>query len=314
MEASLSEPRFPVVVTATWTAARHVLALDVGADSDRALPNWTPGSHVTIHTPAGSCSLSLCGRPADDRWRLGVRNREDGAARWLHDSAAVGTSLDASAPSSTFGIDPNSDNHILIAGGVGITPILAMALELAERESSWHLLYIGSSRQEMAFLDHLRGVSERVTVWETALYGRPNVAALVRKWIEEPSTTTLYCCGPAGLIESVSSEFSGHDGPRVLSERFAATPELNGSFEVELGRSGERVGVPAGVSVLDVLEERGVDIPWSCRAGICGTCETPLLSGRTDHGDSLVGMTRGADVCFPCVVRAVDGDVIVLDI
>lgn len=309
----MPETRFPVVVTATWTAARHVLALDVGADSDRALPGWTPGSHVTIHTPAGSCPLSLCGRPADDRWRLGVRNREDGAARWLHENAAVGTSLEASSPSNTFGIDPNSDNHILIAGGVGITPILAMALELAERESSWHLLYIGSSRQEMAFLDHLRGVRDRVTVWETALCGRPNVAALVREWIEGPSTT-LYCCGPAGLIESVSSDFSGHDGPRVLSERFAATTELGGSFEVELGRSGGRVRVPAGVSVLDVLEERGVDIPWSCRAGICGTCETPLIAGQTDHGDSLVGMTRAADVCFPCVVRAVDDDVIVLDI
>ncbi|SCF72878.1 Ferredoxin-NADP reductase [Streptomyces sp. MnatMP-M27] len=309
----MSEPRFPVVVTATWTAARHVLALDMAADSDRALPGWTPGSHVTIHTPAGSCPLSLCGRPADDYWRLGVRNREDGAARWLHDNAAVGTSLEVSSPLNTFGIDPDSDNHILIAGGVGITPILAMALELAKRKSSWRLLYIGSSRQEMAFLDHLRGVRERVTVWETALRGRPNVAALVREWIEGPSAT-LYCCGPTGLIESVSSDFSSHDGVRVISERFAAAPELDGSFEIELGRSGERVRVPAGVSVLDVLEERGVDIPWSCRAGICGTCETPLIAGQTDHGDSLVGMTRAADVCFPCVVRAVDDDVIVLDI
>lgn len=307
------ESRFPVVVTAAWTAARHVLALDVGADSDRALPGWTPGGHVTIHTPAGSCSLSLCGRPADDRWRLGVRNRGDGAARWLHDNATVGTSLEASSPSTTFGIDPNSDNHVLIAGGVGITPILAMALELAERGASWHLLYIGSSRQEMAFLDHLRGVRERVTVWETASRGRPDVAALVGEWIEGPSTV-VYCCGPAGLIESVSGVFSGTGSPRVLSERFAATADLEGSFEVELGRSGGRAQVPAGVSVLDVLEERGVDIPWSCRAGICGTCETPLLAGRTDHGDSLVGMTRAADVCFPCVVRAVDGDVIVLDV
>ncbi|MTD56080.1 flavin reductase family protein [Amycolatopsis pithecellobii] len=188
-----------------------------------------------------------------------------------------------------------------------------MTLELAERESSWHLLYIGSSRQEMAFLDHLRSVRERVTIWETTLYGRPNIPALVSEWIGGTSTT-LYCCGPAGLIESVSSDFSGRDDLRVLSERFAATPELGGSFEVELSRSGGRIRVPAGVSVLDVLEERGVDIPWSCRAGICGTCETPLIAGRTDHGDSLVGLTRADDVCFPCVVRAVDDDLIVLDI
>ncbi|MGW5699252.1 2Fe-2S iron-sulfur cluster-binding protein, partial [Streptomyces asiaticus] len=98
-----------------------------------------------------------------------------------------------------------------------------------------------------------------------------------------------------------------------ISERFTANTGLSGDFEVELGRSGGRIRVPAGVSVLDALEERGIDVPWSCRAGICGTCETPLISGRTDHGDSLVGLTRAADVCFPCVVRAVD-DVIVLDI
>jgi len=309
----LPEPSFPVVVTATWTAARQVLALDVAADSDRALPDWSPGSHVTIHTPAGSCSLSLCGRPADDRWRLGVRIREDGAARWLHDNAAVGTSLAAGSPSNMFEIDPTSDNHILIAGGVGITPILAMALELAERGSSWHLLYIGSSRQEMAFLDHLRDVRERVTVWETTLYGRPDVPAVLTEWLEGRSTT-VYCCGPAGLIESVSGDFSAQDDVRVLSERFTPVTESGGSFEVELSRSGDRFRVPAGVSVLDALEERGVDIPWSCRAGICGTCETPLVSGRSDHGDSLVGMTRAADVCFPCVVRAADDDVIVLGI
>ncbi|MBI0376731.1 oxidoreductase [Streptomyces albiflaviniger] len=308
----MSEPTFPVVVTAAWTAARHVLALDVDADSDLPLPTWTPGSHVTVRTPAGSCCLSLCGHPADDRWRLGVKYRESGAARWLHEHAAVGTSLEASSPSNTFGLDPSSDNHILIAGGVGITPILAMSLELAERESSWHLLYIGPSRQEMAFLDHLRGVRENVTLWETSLYGRPNVSALVSDWIGGRSTT-LYCCGPAGLIESVSSDFPAHDGPRVISERFTANSGLSGEFEVELGRSGGRIRVPPGVSVLDALEKRGIDVPWSCRAGICGTCETPLISGRTDHGDSLVGLTRAADVCFPCVVRAVD-DVIVLDI
>lgn len=306
-------PTFPVVVTATWTAARHVLAVEVGADSELALPAWTPGSHVTIHTPAGSCSLSLCGRPADDRWRLGIRDRESGAARWLHENAAVGTSLEASSPLNTFEIDPTCENHILIAGGVGITPMLAMALELADRRSSWHLLYIGSSRQEMAFLDHLRGLAERVTVWETTLYGRPDVSALVREWIGGTSTT-LYCCGPAGLVESACSNFSGRDDLRVHFEHFTATTELGGSFEVELSRSGGRVRVPDGVSVLDALEERGIDIPWSCRAGICGTCETPLIAGRTDHGDSLVGATRAPDVCFPCVVRAVDDDVIVLDI
>ncbi|GGP73765.1 flavin reductase family protein [Saccharothrix coeruleofusca] len=242
-----------------------------------------------------------------------MRNREDGAARWLHDNAAVGTSLTAGPPSNTFEIDPTSDNHVLIAGGVGITPILAMALELAERGASWHLLYIGSSRQEMAFLEHLRGVRERVTVWETASRGRPDVPAVVSEWIHGASTA-LYCCGPAGLVESVSGDFSGRDDVRVLSERFTATTELGGSFEVELNRSGGRIRVPDGVSVLDALEERGIDIPWSCRAGICGTCETPLIAGRTDHGDSLVGTTRADDVCFPCVFRAADDDVIVLDI
>jgi ferredoxin-NADP reductase len=231
----------------------------------------------------------------------------------LHDNAAVGTSLEADRPTNAFEIDPTSDNHVLVAGGVGITPILAMALELAERESSWHLLYIGSSRQDMAFLDHLRGVRDRVTVWETMSHGRPNVSAVVGEWIEGTSTT-LYCCGPPGLIESVSRDFADRDAVRVRSERFTAAAELGGSFEVELSRSGGRIDVPAGVSVLDVLEERGLDVPWSCRAGICGTCETPVIAGRTDHGDSLVGMTRAADVCFPCVVRAVDGDVLVLDL
>jgi ferredoxin-NADP reductase len=231
----------------------------------------------------------------------------------LHDNAAVGTSLEASRPSNAFEIDPASDIHVLVAGGVGITPILAMALELAERGSCWHLLYIGRSRQDMAFLEHLRGVRERVTVWETTVHGRPNISAVVSEWIGGGSTT-VYCCGPVGLIESVHYDFSGQDGVRVLSERFTATTESSGSFEVELRRSGGRMNVPAGVSVLDVLEERGVDVPWSCRAGICGTCETPLVAGRTDHGDSLVGMTRAADVCFPCVVRAVDDDVLVLDL
>lgn len=287
-----------------------------------ALPRWEPGAHLSLHLPNGLVrEYSLCSDPDDtSRWSVAVLRVPEsrGGSRFIHDELPIGAEILVDGPRNLFQLDGESPRHLLVAGGIGITPIVAMTRALEAKGADWHLLYTGRSRDVMAFVDEISGLpSERVTVHvDDETGGFADISSIVGGVDEQ---TVVYCCGPATLMEAV--EISVPDTSRLRLERFraperVATPDApDGAFDVVVDSTGERVHVGADISILDALAEAGHDVPFSCTEGICGTCETGVISGEIDHRDYLLSdeeKESGETMCV-CVSRC-RGSELVLDL
>lgn len=265
------------------------------ADGGR-LPDWTPGAHVDLLLPNGMTrQYSLCG----DRWdaysyRVGVLRERDGrgGSAYVHDSLAVGSVVAVGGPRNNFPLVPAA-RYLFVAGGIGVTPLLPMITQAAMVGADWRLLYGGRS---LPFLPELP--SAGVTV------GRPDLSLLSYR-----PDTKVYVCGPAALLADVERRCADWPAGALRTERFVPKdvgPVRDEPFEVTLRRSGRRLIVPPGQSILDAMAGAGVPVLSSCRQGTCGTCETAVLAGEPDHRDSILDDTeRAAGECmFVCVSRA----------
>jgi tetrachlorobenzoquinone reductase len=283
------------LIRSTWLA-EGVLGLDLAAfDPARTanveLPAWTPGAHLTLHLGNGiSRDYSLCGDPAD-RTRYTVAVQRDAASRggsgYVHERLRVGEIIDVDGPENNFALE-DASSYVLVAGGIGITPIRAMARELAGRGASWRLLYCGRAKDRMAFAAELAAQHrQNVTVHVDEEAGKP--ADLAAYLAAAPADALVYCCGPEPLLDGVATALN--DSKRLRIERFraAAAAVAHGdeaAFEVVC--SAGRFTVEPATSILRTLIDAGLDIPFSCEEGICGTCETNVLSGQPDHRDFLL--------------------------
>ncbi|WP_252342193.1 PDR/VanB family oxidoreductase [Rhodococcus sp. 14-2483-1-2] len=287
----------------------------VESASGESLPSWDPGAHIDVHIPDGSeRQYSLCGNPTEPRtYRFAVLREPDGrgGSEWLHDRVHRGDELVVNGPRNNFGLAESAPAYHLVAGGVGITPILAMASHLQSAGAGWRLTYLGRSRKTMAYLDELATLDEtgdRVEILASDETERRDLAELLG---HDAPGTYVYACGPESLLEGLESAVA--DGARVSLhvERFAprdrnALDEAGAPFEVELTVSGLRLTVPSGESILDVAEKAGVPAPYSCREGTCGTCETRIVDGIADHRDSILTTEErdANDYLMICVSRS----------
>ncbi|MEU8662470.1 PDR/VanB family oxidoreductase [Actinoplanes philippinensis] len=304
-----------VRISALLPVARGVVALDLRSADGRELPAWTPGAHVDVHLAPGlTRQYSLCGDPADRSvWRIAVR-REDagrGGSRHVHERLSEQDPIEVGEPRNHFPLQPAA-RYVFLAGGIGITPILPM---LAAAAAPWELHYAGRDAASMPFLDRLAG-DDRVTLYPEDERGRVDLDALLGR---QPPGTLVYCCGPEGMLRAAEEACAHRPDVSLRVERF--TPVTAGGagrregFEVELAATGRTLTVPAGRSILEVVEDAGVSVLSSCREGTCGTCETTVLSGAVDHRDSLLTPAERAanDTIFLCVSRAA-GPRLVLDL
>ncbi|MGY1742135.1 PDR/VanB family oxidoreductase [Blastococcus sp. SYSU D01050] len=302
------------------TGAEGVVVLDLRDPAGADLPAWEPGAHVDLLLADGlTRQYSLCGDPADRSvWRVAVlREREGrGGSAHVHEELHEGATVGVRGPRNHFPL-VESPRYLFVAGGIGITPVLPMlrAAEAAGRE--WELHYGGRSRRSMAFLEALEDATgERVTLHPQDEVGLIDLDRL----LGTPRPDTLvYCCGPEPLLAAVEARCAAWPEGSLHVERFApkdaGEPVRTDSFEVELASDGRVLTVPPERSVLQVLEEAGVDVLSSCTEGTCGTCETGVLAGDVDHRDSLLTPAEQAanDTMFVCVSRAA-GPRLVLDL
>ncbi|WP_285773620.1 PDR/VanB family oxidoreductase [Microtetraspora sp. NBRC 13810] len=314
-----SEAEADLVVVARGDEAEGVVGVRLALPSGGTLPAWTPGAHIDVLLPGGPVrQYSLCGDPAERaRWRIAVLREPGGrgGSRWIADELAEGATVRVRGPRNNFPLRP-AERYVFVAGGIGITPLLPMVGAVAAAGADWVLHYGGRTRASMAFLGELARHGDRVHVHpqdETglldldAVLGGPERDALV------------YCCGPAGLIEAVELRCRDRAPGTLRVERFAAAPVAaegeDTAFDVVCARSGLTVPVPAGTSVLQALEDAGIDVLSSCTEGICGTCETVVLEGEPDHRDSLLTDEERAagDTMMICVSRC-RGARLVLDL
>ncbi|HEX4359123.1 MAG TPA: PDR/VanB family oxidoreductase [Pseudonocardia sp.] len=309
-----------LTVRARHPVAEGALALELGDPTGAALPEWTPGAHLDlVLAPDLVRQYSLCGDPADrTRWRIAVLREpagRGGSAR-LHDTLRTGDTVRVRGPRNRFPLEP-SPRYLFVAGGIGITPLLPMLASAEAAGADWRLVYGGRTAASMAFAAELRAAhGDRVSLHPQDEHGPLDLDRLLGTSPENgpPADTLVYCCGPGGLLDEVHRRTAHWPAGVLHVERF--TPEPPGAppadqtsdqaFEVELALSGLTLRVPPDRSVLDVLEQHGVPVLSSCRAGTCGTCETTVLAGRVEHRDSLLTEPERAahDTMFPCVSRA----------
>ncbi|WP_427925292.1 PDR/VanB family oxidoreductase [Streptomyces sp. cg40] len=281
-----------VVVEDTSPVADDVLALRLARGDGGALPAWEPGAHIDLFLGNGlERQYSLCGDPRrNDSWTIAVLHepRGRGGSHWVRTQVRKGTQLTVRGPRNNFPL-VEASRYILIAGGIGITPLLPMAEELARRGADWQLHYGGREAASMAFTERLRPWPDRVRIRPETEYGLLDLDAILG---EPHSTTAVYCCGPEGLLEAAQTRCRRWPAGSLHIERFRPRPDArqgeDQDFEVVLDRSGVTLQVSVGESIVDVLESTGIEVDTSCREGTCGTCETTVLDGVPDHRDSFL--------------------------
>ncbi|MET3174698.1 UNVERIFIED_ORG: ferredoxin-NADP reductase [Arthrobacter sp. UYCu721] len=305
---------FDVTVDTIVQEADGVLSLALSHPMDRALPSWEPGAHLDVLLPTGTLrQYSLCSTPGSASWRIAVLREHAGrgGSAFIHDELRPGTKVQVREPRNNFPLAP-APEYLFIAGGIGITPILPMLRQATDAGRPWRLLYLGRSRKSMPFLEELSVYGDRVHIHASDESGRFALPDLLG---QPDATVHLYACGPGPLLAAIGLLTAGWDDPsRSHFERFAADPaetartalgeKRNSAFTLELA-DGTEVPVAGDCSALEALEEAGVPVVSSCREGICGTCETPVLAGDIDHRDSLLSDAEKArmDTMMICVSR-----------
>ena len=303
-----------------------MVSLDLRA-TEGGLPAFSAGAHIDVEVPVPggvvTSQYSLCNDPAEaHRYVIGVGR--DAAGRggslWLCDRAAVGDRLRVSAPRNHFPLVETASHSVLVAGGIGITPLLAMARRLSALNSPWTLYLCAATPQRAAFLADARALPGQVV---PVFDGMPGVARLDLRAVAAAATpdTHLYCCGPEPMLRAFQAACSGRPAGTVHMEWFKAStdspPSADGerAFAVQLARSGRQIDVPVGVSILDALLGAGIEVAHSCCDGVCGSCETRVLAGRPDHRDAvLLGADAQAqDRIMVCVSRCHD-ELLTLDL
>lgn len=294
--------------------AEGIISLELTAPDGDELPAWSPGAHLEFELPSGLVRhYSLCGDHRDrSRFQVAVlREADGGGSAEIHDSFRVGQQVLVRGPRNNFEL-VEADDYVFIAGGIGVTPILAMVRALGP-DTRWQLHYGGRTPATMAFLDVLAMWSDHVEIVPEATNGLLDLDGIFAR--VKPGTA-VYCCGPTGLLDAVQrrAEEAGI-ADRLHIERFssseAALAEIESAksgdgFDVELARTGGSVRVETGSTVLESLRTVLPDLPSSCEEGICGTCETRVLRGVPEHHDQILtdSEREDGDSMFICVSRS----------
>lgn len=285
---------------------------------DMVLPPFTPGAHITVKTPAGAMRrYSLVGGSEEPKEYVIAVKREPfsrGGSASMHDDALEGAELEIEPPENDFSLT-EADRYLLIAGGIGVTPIYSMAQELKRQNKPFDIIYCTRSPEETAYLTEMtQAFSSRLLVHHDQ--GDRNKVYDFWGHFEEPQKTHVFCCGPQPLMEEIKA-LSGHwpEG-RVHFEDFKPVEVVRANdieFDVELARSGEIVTVPADRSILETLRDTGHRTVSSCESGTCGTCKTRLIEGDVDHRDMVLMDHEKGNTIMICVSRAKSGR-LVLDL
>lgn len=301
-----------VRVTRAEPEAQGVLGVTLSDPAGRALPAWTPGSHLDVVLPSGEVrKYSLCGPAACGDWRIAVLREEAGrgGSRWVHEAVCEGIELRVRGPKNHFRLDESAGHYVLVAGGIGITPIIAMADHLRQLGKSYELHYAGRARSRMAFVERLEhDHGKALSLYPKDEGGRLDLGALLAEARED---TLLYACGPERLLAALEASTTHWPEGRLHVEHFSAEgalldPAKEHAFAVELADSELVVEVAADRTLLQALRAAGVDVPSDCEEGLCGACQVAVIEGEIDHRDKVLTATEraGQDRLMSCCSRA----------
>ncbi len=304
-------------ITETWQETANVRSVVLGSADDSSWPDFEAGAHIDLLLPNGMVrQYSLINPGCPNRYRIAVLREEAGrgGSSFVCDHLVQGDVLRISGPRNNFPLRKDQRPACLIAGGIGVTPLLAMAKALSQQGRPWHLYYCVREERDIGFEDILVGFGQCVTIHVDAQAGaQPSITSIVERHLD----CTFYCCGPAPMLGAFRTATASLPYERANFESFGVGDvDANGApFEITLARSGRVLLVPQSKSILEVLEEAAIHVLHSCRNGQCGTCELTVLAGTPDHRDSVLSPAEKAagKTMMVCCSRALTQN-LVLDI
>jgi phthalate 4,5-dioxygenase reductase subunit len=277
----------------------------------KELPAFSAGAHIAIRTPNGLLrKYSLCNDPAErDRYQVAVKREVNGrgGSSTLIDHVKTGDTLMVAAPVNDFELPQRAQDFLFIAGGIGITPIMAMMRAARAQGKRFRLFYFSRSPEMTAFRDELSAPEFKDSVIHYDGGDPANVFDLKPILAERKNREHLYCCGPRPLMEAVRNMTDHWSSAAVHFEAFSEAETHKASdkpFKVKLARTGDVLDVPIDKTILEVLRAHGLEVPSSCETGTCGTCRTKLLAGVADHRDLVLAEHERKDNIMICVSRA----------
>ena len=292
----------------------EILAFELAHPWGRALPGYEPGAHIDVHMPGGFSRQYSLARWSSDApsnaasYVIGVKREaaSRGGSASMHERVREGDLLAISAPRNTFPLRAEAGRHLLLAGGIGMTPLLAMAQALAARGADFTLCIFARSEEHLAFAGALRDAAVaahlRLHLDQGDASQRIDLRALLAE--REPGTH-LYVCGPGGFMKAVREAAAHWPEDALHAEYFAAPAGANTAtglpFTLKLAQRGIRVPVAADQTAVDALHDVGIDIPVSCQQGLCGTCVVEADGEGAEHRDHcLTGSERRTRVALCC--------------
>jgi phthalate 4,5-dioxygenase reductase component len=305
-------PTMPLRVTRNDKIADGIHLLEFRDPDGRSLPEFSAGAHIGIRVPNGLLrKYSLCNDPAErDRYQVAVKRESNGrgGSCSLIDDTKAGDELDVIAPVNDFGLPPRAQDFLFIAGGIGVTPFMAMIREVMAQGKRFRLFYCSRSPETTAFRDELGAPEFKDSVIIHYDQGDVSRSLDLRPILaERKNREHLYCCGPRPLMEAVRA-MTDHWSPTAVHFEAFSEAETHKAddkpFKVKLARSGVVIEVPTDKTILEVLRDHGLDVPSSCETGTCGTCRTKMLAGEADHRDLVLAEHERKDTIMICVSRA----------
>lgn len=299
--------------------AEGVLEVELRGPSE--LPPFTSGAHIDLHLPNGlSRSYSLTSLPEQrDRYCVGVGldASSKGGSRYIHTQLRPGQVLDVDPPRNNFPLEESAARTVLLAGGIGVTPILSHARRLAELGKDFVVHHAVQERSRAAFTEALGALGACYHLHVDAEHAGA-VLPLPELVAQQPDGTHFYCCGPEGMMNAFEQATATLPPEQVHVEYFVARQQATSGpeapFTLVLQKQGVALEVPPDQSMLEVLLNHGYQVPNSCRDGICGSCETRVLEGLPDHRDSVLSASERASnkTVMLCISRC-QGDRLVID-
>jgi ferredoxin-NADP reductase len=286
--------------------------------------SWQAGAHIDVElTPGLIRQYSLCGdltadgiTPKSITIAVGGGEQMGPGATAAHQMLQLGQSIRIGRPRNNFRLRPTGKPVLLVAAGIGVTPLLPMARQAISAGVPVQFIFVGRCRTAMAYLSSLEALlGPRLTTWETGAQGRPDFGRLLEaKLAESPE---VYACGPESFLDDLELACQVL-GLSFHAERFVPTSKTQSepkAFQVELAKSGKTISVSAAESLLSALNRSGVAVPSTCTRGTCGTCEVRVVSGQIDHRDVVLSRADrlAGDTMISCVSRCI-GDKLILDL
>ena len=310
--------KFNVKVDSIEFETRDILSLKLIDPDGNDLPEFAAGAHIDLHLENGLIrQYSLCG-PTWERsyYLIGVllEQPSSGGSEFIHNTVKAGDFLEISEPKHLFKLNPAAESHLLIAGGIGVAPILAMAYSLEREQADYVFHYCTKSVEKAAFLDEITELVKHGGLHLHFDGGDPrkglDLSATLRAY---KNGTHLYYCGPVGMMNAAADGSKHWPVGTVHYELFSTEGidkeeteifHVDSEFKVRLSSTGDVYTIPADQTIIEVLRENGLEVDTSCEEGFCGTCLTRYTEGEPDHRDQILDDEDHEEYVLICCARS----------